>query len=322
MKILLCIILFFVFSCQKTDYLYYAGPVYPGPTHTIKHVIKDITLPQTIDILWVIDDSGSMDAYQTAVSNNMGLFMQEFTKKKLDWKMGLISTDYYRQPIIGLDPIYPFTFLDPLPISTFQNAINKLGTSGSGTETISYPIYNKLNSYPNFVRSKSIFAIIIVTDAEDQSNNMGHNFTKTMSYLKTLKPDPKDLVIYGAFGATDLNCPATDSYWTYKGSDYEQVITATNGKYFSLCSSTFGKDLAGISKDLVSKIESPRIYLKQRPKTQSIKILYKSQELAPGLKENNGYWLYNFEANAVIFHDLEFAKNDLEEVEVIYEEAI
>jgi hypothetical protein len=252
----------------------------------------------------------------------MNLFMQEFSKKKLDWKMGLITTDYSRYPVIGLDPSAPFTYLDATPVATFQKAIASLGTNGSGTETIAYPIYKKLVDYPLFIRKNSIFATIIVTDAVDQSYYLSHNFSNTMTYLKSIKTDPKDLVIYGAFGAADLGCPSTDSYWNYKGSDYEQVITATNGKFFPLCSNTFGKDLAGISKDLVSKIESPRIYLEQRPKTESIKVFYKSQALPAGTKEENGFWIYNYEANSVVFNDLDFAKNDLEEVEVFYEEAI
>jgi hypothetical protein len=40
MKILLVIILFFVFSCQKTDYLYFKNPILPDPTAHSPNMLK------------------------------------------------------------------------------------------------------------------------------------------------------------------------------------------------------------------------------------------------------------------------------------------
>ncbi len=49
-------------------------------------------------------------------------------------------------------------------------------------------------------------------------------------------------------------------------------------------------------------------------------MIYKGEDLKGGLKEEKGYWLYDFDLNAILFHDLNFAPGDKEEVTVEYRE--
>ena len=55
-----------------------------------------------VDILWVIDNSGSMSSYQNDVIRHTDKFMNEFTSAgRIDWRMGLISSDESEEPYLG-----------------------------------------------------------------------------------------------------------------------------------------------------------------------------------------------------------------------------
>jgi hypothetical protein len=54
------------------------------------------TVTSKLDILWVIDNSGSMQTSQQDVNDNLAAFIQEFSNKNLDFKMAVTSTDAYR----------------------------------------------------------------------------------------------------------------------------------------------------------------------------------------------------------------------------------
>ncbi len=53
-----------------------------------------------------------------------------------------------------------------------------------------------------------------------------------------------------------------------------------------------------------------------RPKPGTLFVRYKGQDLPGGPKEDGGYWFYDFELNAIVFHDLDFAPGDTEQVEI------
>jgi hypothetical protein len=159
--------------------LSYAGC---GKNNNYVHVVKDrpaINHSETyalaedtgkVDILWVIDNSGSMSGIQQEVIVNMDKFIKEFTKnsRQLDWRMGLISTSQAEAPYIGFSPSFDYT--DPDPVGSFSAAVARLGTSGDATEKSLEPVMDKLNAFPNFIRSNAFFIVVMVSDEVEQSN--------------------------------------------------------------------------------------------------------------------------------------------------------
>ena len=62
-----------------------------------------------VDIVWVIDNSGSMSSIQQSVIQNANLFIQEFTKiRGLDWRMALVSTSVDLSLIHISEPTRPY----------------------------------------------------------------------------------------------------------------------------------------------------------------------------------------------------------------------
>jgi hypothetical protein len=346
MKALLTFVTAILFiSCQKTNYLYHQKPKVPGQYLQYEHKIKEMKGNDKVDILWVIDNSASMQSHQMAVKQNVDFFLDTFLKTNLDWRMGLLSTDYENPPYVGLAIGDELSYKDTDAASRFKKAVSRLGINGSPTEMTFIPVKKHLTAHPHFLRKDSILALLIVTDAPEQSHVLSYTsgyygrprpgmpmppgsgstpkameLSDFLDFLKIMKGNLKNVVTYGAFAATDLGCRINDQFPKYKGSSYEELVNKTNGKYFPLCSKDFGTELAKFGLDLVKRVQAPKIYLKKRPVLTTLRITYKGQEIPGGPQDQGGLWVYDFDSNAVIFSSLDFAAGENEMVQVEYRE--
>lgn len=310
-----------VFGCgRNTDFL----------THFVKqppemfsgtHKLTELQRESRVDILFVIDNSGSMGSHQQALIKNADDFINSFvTRGGLDWKIGILSTDVSNPPFIGFTPKDPLNYLTPDAIKLFKDAVDTLGTNGDTTERTFAPVEKWLKQYPDFNRTNAVLALVMITDAEEQSQIKAADF---ISFLAQTKTSLKNVVAYGVYAAQDFGCTIADSMWNYAGSPYEEVIKATSGSVYPLCKD-FGVNLAALGKDLFRRVSRPTIQLKTRPVVSTLKVTHHGEVLKGGVMSEGGVWVYDFDQNAILFNDLDFAKDepeDLQEVEVAYEVA-
>lgn len=138
-----------------------------------------------LDILWVVDDSGSMLPLQQNLANNFQNFIANFQSKGFDFKMAVTTSQaYLAEPNYRNNPLFAafrdgnsvdgptghpiMTPLTPNLTDVFtKNA--KQGASGSGDERIFQSIYSALASPLNagFIRPTSFFAVVILSDEDD-----------------------------------------------------------------------------------------------------------------------------------------------------------
>lgn len=138
-----------------------------------------------MDILWVVDNSGSMNDFQVQIEQNFIAFMQNFSQKDYDYQMAVTKTDAWR------DLNFPSYTFNSSNYSRFEPAndgtriltgetpdvLNKfkemvlVGTSGTGDERALQSIQAaRLNpNNASFFRPDAHLAIIIVSDEEDTS---------------------------------------------------------------------------------------------------------------------------------------------------------
>ncbi len=308
-------------SCQKRDQmLYYVANPEPQ-VFNFAHKLKELQGETRVDILMVIDNSASMGKHQQNVINNSNLFIEAFTKsqKVLDWKIGLISTDTKERPYIGFEP---GNFLDrgaALPVAAFNEAVSRLGTNGDSTERPWAATQKVLLDFPAWTRKGAILALIVITDAPEQSQIPTQSFVQ---FLTQIKGNTQKVVNYGVYATADWNCADSGEGLKYAGSVYEELTALISGKNYVLCGPHFGTDLADLGKDLVKRVQSPRIALAMRPQIETIRVQWKQTELLGGPKADGGHWQYDFDLNAIVFHDLDFAPDENEEVVISYEEAV
>lgn len=329
MKYLICILsVVLLVSCkQDTKYAYYENL----PKIEVDQRVYPLSLLESdknIDVVIIIDNSGSMMSIQQNVIKNSKIFLEQFAKQPyINWKIGLISTDKKDNPYLGFDTSFDWTLIDsrdPMSfdrtVKQFQDAVSLFGTSGDGSEYIFYNIKRVLDLYdgrtpsrPPFLRANSHLVVIMITDETEQSKDDfgidydAPNFVKTMGkYIGS----NKILRFYGALNRTDLkDCTNPGDFEPYAGSQYEKVINLTNGFNISACISDFGTELAKIGKDIASLVGLPSLLLKQRPKVETIKVYYQDKLLPPGPKELGGVWFYEESTNTINFYTMDFVKD-------------
>jgi len=64
---------------------------------TIEEIIDNFTQNNdeygNVDILWVVDNSGSMSNEQASLASNFNVFIDRFLDQDINFKMGIITTD-------------------------------------------------------------------------------------------------------------------------------------------------------------------------------------------------------------------------------------
>ncbi len=181
--------------------------------------------PRKLDVLFLVDNSGSMAASQTNLSNNFSSFIDRFISKGYDFRIAVGTTDaYYGDQFIaslcslcnvnqtrfrsGVTPTpvyiidknnYDLTLATEIARLKSNFSSNVLvGTTGSGDERAFSSIKAVLNSSLNsgFHRADAYLSVIIISDADDFSHddiNLNESYTQPtlhpvsnyVSYLNT-----------------------------------------------------------------------------------------------------------------------------------------
>ena len=329
MKFFCLILLLLTVSCVKeTKYNYYSDKLAPQEVDKRVYPLSLLESDKNIDVLIVIDNSGSMNSIQQNVIKNAKIFLEQFAKQPyINWKIGLISTDKSEAPYLGFDTPFDYSLIDyrdptsfNRTVKEFQDAVSEFGTNGDPSEYVFYNIKRTLDLYsgktparPSFLRSDSHLVVIMITDEDEQSKNdfgAEYDAPKFYSTMSKYIPSNKILRFYGALSRIDLQgCGSSGDNEPYKGSQFESIINLSQGFNISACLNDFGSELAKIGKDIASLVGLPSLLLKQRPKPETLKVYYKDQLLPSGSREEGGVWFYEESTNTVNFYTMEFVKD-------------
>jgi hypothetical protein len=143
------------------------------------------------DVLFVIDNSGSMQEEQQNLAKNFDNFFSTLTASGLDFHVGIVTTDVIYESQAGkLQGTVPvMTPATPALKDVFMKAV-AVGTAGSTEEkgleavrlALSAPVAESANA--GFVRPDARLAIILLSDEEDQSPLPVSQYTAFLSGLK------------------------------------------------------------------------------------------------------------------------------------------
>jgi hypothetical protein len=128
-----------------------------------------------VDFIWVIDDSGSMNDAQVALTAASTAMAAQLDNSELDWRVAIVTTEYYTDT--GTGNYDDFTN----DSTTFQNNAGSVGTSGDGDERGFQSLQRILNDRwlsggpadgnAARIRPNAQVVILFLTDAGDQSRN-------------------------------------------------------------------------------------------------------------------------------------------------------
>ncbi|RME28511.1 MAG: VWA domain-containing protein [Deltaproteobacteria bacterium] len=147
---------------------------------------------EMLDVVWVIDNSGSMSDDLRTVSNNFASFIEVFTELTTDWQIAVITTDMDDPSDSGRiqGPIITPDMSDP--IGEFISQVDQ-GSGGSASEqgfaatmaALSEPLLSGYNA--GIMRDDAALAVVVISDEDDSSTTSASAFH---SFLEGLKPDP------------------------------------------------------------------------------------------------------------------------------------
>lgn len=243
-----------------------------------------------VDILWVVDNSGSMGDEQASLATNFNVFIDRFLDQDINFKMGIVTTD----PRAGFAGVPVANSLDLLTyaeaqndeaafVTNFMNMV-QVGINGSGTEKGLYTSKTFFDNYAaSWLRDDAYLAVIYVSDEEDQSADTTANY---VNYLKSLKSNPGKVKAHAIVDrdGTQLNGPTSGSV------RYQEVANGTNGS-ISEITSNFGDTLDDISEQIVQLSQS--FTLTSQAVDGTIRVFVDSVE--------NFDWTYNAGLNAIQF---------------------
>jgi hypothetical protein len=242
-----------------------------------------------LDILWVIDDSGSMYPFQQSMSSNIGFFMGAFASSGADYRMAVITTGSSAFNTI-IDSTHPDA----------ENAIASLimaGIGGPGIERgiqMAHDALTSGNAAPGgaFFRQDAKLVIIFLSDEPDQSYGGWYSF---VSFFDNLKP-LGDFVPYAVIGDEPSGCLFNNGVYTRNaqfGAGYWDLVDYYGGSWYSICAQDWGVQLQALANEVTEK----KVFDLDEPDPIETTIeVYVNGQLTTE-------WTYDAALNAVVFND-------------------
>lgn len=225
-----------------------------------------------LDIVWIIDNSGSMGDEQTSLGLNFSAFIDDFITKNVDFKMGITTTDVSTADRKGRMVPGSDTKLTSAKAkqdeaqfkADFRNLV-RVGTNGSGNEKGLEASEGFMHKHANnFLRQDAYLAVVIISDEEDQSPDSVAAYT---DYLKLFKNDDGLLKVYSIVDVNNINC--CQSGVTTGSERYKAASKSTAGVVGDI-RDDFHSVLADMGESIINVLDS--FALSDEPVDGSLKV--------------------------------------------------
>ena len=241
-----------------------------------------------LDILWVVDDSGSMSPFQQNLASNTLSFLNVFLSSGADFHMGVISTTWYN--------MNGFVDFSTPNADSVLAAELLMGISGSGNEKgleMAKLALSVGNAKPggSFFREDAVLVVIFVSDEPDHSPD---SLSSYINFFDSLK-DPGKFLPIGVFGDVPGGCSISWSNGTRHadpGMGYWDLIDYYSSDWYSICASDWGVQM----QQIANEISGRRSFQLEKPDPieETIEVKVNGQ-----ITEE---WVYDSGSNSVVFN--------------------
>tara|TARA_R110000824_G_scaffold92217_9_gene223927 strand:+ start:7238 stop:8806 length:1569 start_codon:yes stop_codon:yes gene_type:complete len=202
----------------------------------------------SVDIMFIVDNSCSMNDKQTQLANNFDTFMNVFIVSGIDYHIGFATTDSGSMEGSLITP----STIDP--VTVVADIIDDIGTSGSPTERGIDNAYDGLQTGQDFGpgstfwRTDSKLIIIFVSDEEDNSST---DPITLKNYVVAIKGSADYVTAHAVAGDYPGGC--TTNGGGQEAYIYYTIVNELNGSFLSICADDWGTPMETLAHDSILK---------------------------------------------------------------------
>jgi hypothetical protein len=234
-----------------------------------------ITLPT--DIIWVVDQSGSMDQETAHVQANINTFASLIDASTIDYRVVMNATTSNSNAICVPGPLGG--------ASCGNNTRFRLVNQRIGSHDGPQRALSRYSSYSDFLRPDSMKHFVFVTDDESGMSAAAFN-----SGLAALQPAITNFKVHGiyAFGTPTIGCTGAFGTGAADGTVYTSLIAQTGGAAGVICNDDWTQVFDDITAAVVSGSQvSCEITMPAPPRGQEldpslVNVKYLMGGVAPG----------------------------------------
>jgi hypothetical protein len=241
-----------------------------------------------VDILLVIDSSGSMRPYQQKLSENFQGFLTYFVADYIDYHIGAVSTDIESSAAGQL--VGPVITAETVDAAEAFADLVRVGAQGSANETgleaarlaLTEPLVSSSNA--GFLREEANLSIIFVSDEEDASPLPVNEYINRFFAIK----GQRSRSVFNASALCVVDFTSCEDITTYgeESERYPDIATQTHGIVGDICADDFAPIVNELSLNM-SKMEDT-FFLSSLPDLASMRVSVNDVEIPC----DAGEWTY------------------------------
>ena len=231
--------------------------------------LVNVTANHKVDILFVIDNSGSMAYEQKSMASRVRNFLD--VVKGLDWQIAVTTTDPVSKTLGDgrLVPLYGKT--NSYIMSSSMNDVDAKNTlsmtlqrpeTGSGDEQGILAAYRAIErslasvgSNTNFIRQDSQLAVVVISDEDESQNGFKNDPANFVNFIQSSFSGQKAMSFHSIIARPgDAVCLGGEGYTA--GFRYEQISKMTGGVIGDVCASDYAAQMQGIAEGVRKTLKS------------------------------------------------------------------
>lgn len=282
-----------------------------GTTNTSQTDIFNQLSDNKIDILWVVDDSGSMSEEQNLLAQNFASFINFADSLSVDYQVAVTTTEVNDgvSGEIWACSGFPKILTPSVAnrVQAFQCAANVTNPPGGNSRpnpggsdeqeaglqaariALDVPVVTGANA--GFMRPDARLAVIMVSDEEDQSDGSVNLYIDFFRNLKGFR-NPQLVSVSAIAGDVPGGCATADA-----GTRYQNAVQAIGGQFGSVCSNSWQTLLQNIGLGVFALRSTWTLSRQADPASITVRVNGNSVAQSG----TNG-WSYDPAANTVTFN--------------------
>ena len=254
--------------------------------------VDSFTQPNTvdgIDILWIIDTSGSMHRFDAQLMAGIGTMLTALPPTS--WRLAMMSNDPSRAVLENQFPLVPGD--DILDAEAMYSSMGRGGMEEGFDAAYEYIVNNSYSG--TWMRPDAGLLVVFVSDEEEQSNDHFSDVADFISWYRGLRGG-------SVFLASIVNHDMTESLcdWVSPidvGTRYMDATNAFGGNIIDICDEDW---TAGVA-DAAASVEPHESWaLSHQAIVDSVRVFMNGSLVEPGMTS----WTYSEVDNTVYFHTI------------------